>query len=201
METSNGGLKNVFCKIRSESKVNLPIPSCLKGTSKMSGALLFSDGSVNTKSGIGYGAYLLVKNLDTTSLEASKNSMQIKRFNSTSSTKLELEALLWALEKVMPQLSRFNSELTIYTDSQNIVGLPNRRGGLEQNNYYSRNNKRLTSYLLYKKFYQLSDQLNFELVKVQGHKALSQKNEIDQYFALVDQAARRAMRESQVLSA
>ncbi len=167
----------------------------------MSGALLFSDGSVNTKSGIGYGAYLLVKNLDTTSLEASKNNIQIKRFNSTSSTKLELEALIWALEKVMPQLSRFNSELTIYTDSQNIVGLPNRREGLEQNNYYSRNNKRLANYLLYKKFYQLSDQLNFELVKVRGHKALSQKNEIDQYFALVDQAARRAMRESQALSA
>ena len=158
--------------------------------------MLFTDGSVNTSSRVGYGAYLIVTNLHTTTLEASKNSIQLKRFASTSSTKLELETLLWALSKVMPQLIKSNNELKLYTDSQNITGLLGRRETLEQNNYYSRNNKRLANYRLYKKFFALSGQLNIEIVKVQGHKASNQKNEIDQYFALVDRAARRAMKEN-----
>ena len=166
---------------------------------KMNEILLFTDGSVNTNSGIGCGAYLVVKNLDYINLESLKDSVKIKRFDSTSSTKLELETLLWALNKVIPQLGKLNNELKIYTDSQNIISLPGRREVLEQNDYYSKNNKRLLNYQLYKKFYEMSDQLNFKLIKVKGHKALSQKNETDRYFTLVDQAARRAMKENQTL--
>lgn len=162
----------------------------------MNAPVLFSDGSVNVESGIGYGAFLLLKNLNTTSLDDSKSAIQLKRFETTSSTKLELETLLWALDTVMPQLKKSSSGLKIYTDSQNIIGLPGRRETLEQNDYYSRSNVRLANYLLYKRFYDLSDQLNFELIKVKGHKSSNQKNETDRYFTLVDRAARRAMREN-----
>ena len=167
----------------------------------MSDACLFSDGSVDTKTGIGYGAYLLVEDTNKALLQTLSSRLLLKQFTSTSSTKLELETLLWALEEVMPQLNELNSNLTIYTDSQNIVGLPSRRQRLERNNYYARNNTRLANYLLYQKFYRFSDQMNFELVKVKGHKKSSQRSEIYQYFALVDQASRQALRESKTHSA
>ena len=58
--------------------------------------ILLTDGSVNTRSKIGYGAYLAVKEtgLSPDSLET---LVKLKRFEPTSSTKLELETLLWAL--------------------------------------------------------------------------------------------------------
>ena len=160
---------------------------------------MFTDGSVHTDLGIGYGAYLIVKNLDIKNLEQSKDSIKLQRFDSTSSTKLELETLLWAISKVKPQLKKPNNQLKIYTDSQNIVGLPGRRKVLQQKDYYSKNNKRLANYLLYKEFYEISDQLNIELIKVKGHKAVNRQSDADRHFALVDRAARRAMKENQKL--
>jgi ribonuclease HI len=85
--------------------------------------------------------------------------------------------------------------LTIYTDSQNIIGLPYRRIALEQSNYFSSNNKRLNNYELYREFYQLTSSIKCTLVKVVGHQTSSNKDEVDRLFALVDKASRRALRE------
>ena len=109
---------------------------------------LFTDGSVNTESKIGYGAYLLVAEPDL-SLELLQQQVQVKRFEQTSSTKLELQTLLWALTEI----NALNRKLTIYTDSQNLIGLPGRRQRLEQNDYRSKQNRRLNNYLLYQEFY------------------------------------------------
>jgi len=37
-------------------------------------------------------------------------------------------------------------------------------------------------------------QLDFELVKVQGHQASNQKDDMDRLFTLVDRASRKALR-------
>jgi len=60
------------------------------------------------------------------------------RFEQTSSTKLELQTLLWALGETITLANGDDMTLTVYTDSQNIIGLPRRRARLEQNNSYSR---------------------------------------------------------------
>ena len=57
---------------------------------------LFTDGSVNPQSGIGFGAYLLLEDIKTSSFKA-EDKIKIKKFENTSSTKLELETFLWAL--------------------------------------------------------------------------------------------------------
>jgi len=88
-----------------------------------------------------------------------------------------------------------NFTLTAYTDSQNIIGLPERRASLEENNYFSSKNKRLKNYELYQEFYLLTSRVKCELVKVVGHQASSKKNKIDRLFCLVDRASRRALRE------
>ena len=141
----------------------------------------------------------MVKTLSISNLEFAKNSIEVRRFESTSSTKLELETLLWALNQVTPKLNTLSNQLKIYTDSQNIIGLLGRRKALQQNDYYSKNNNLLANYLLYEEFYEISDRLQFELIKVKGHKKLEQQNNADRHFALVDRAARRAMKDSHVL--
>ena len=151
--------------------------------------MLFVDGSVNPQSNIGYGAYLAVSERGLAP-EALRTRVKVKRFEHTSSTKLELQTLLWALSDIQA----VGRKVIVYTDSQNILGLQERRGRLEQNDYRSKNNKRLKHYKLYQAFYSMIDQLDCELIKVRGHQVANQKDEIARLFTLVDKASRKALR-------
>ncbi|MFV2055315.1 MAG: hypothetical protein ACC707_02565 [Thiohalomonadales bacterium] len=55
--------------------------------------LVFTDGSVDTKLKVGYGAYLLVSDLSA-SINSLKDTVKVQRFEQTSSTTLELQTLL-----------------------------------------------------------------------------------------------------------
>ena len=125
-----------------------------------------------------------------------KDMVKVKRFEKTSSTKLELQTLLWALNETIVFAKGRDITLSIYTDSQNIIGLPRRRTKLEQNNYLSSKGKRLNNYELYKEFYRLTSSIKCELFKVIGHQASHKKDKMDRLFDLVDRASRRALRES-----
>ncbi len=151
--------------------------------------MLLTDGSVNTQSNIGYGAYLAVSEVGL-SLDLLKTHVKVKRFEQTSSTKLELQTLLWALSEIQPSTGK----VVVYTDSQNIIGLQGRRERFEKNGYRSKKNKRLNNYELYQEFFRMTDQLDCELIKVRGHLVASQKNDIDRIFTLVDRASRNALR-------
>ncbi|MCK5188597.1 MAG: hypothetical protein KAR12_00920, partial [Methylococcales bacterium] len=82
----------------------------------------------------------------------------------------------------------------VYTDCQNIIGLPGRRDRFEKNDYRSKKNKRLNHYELYQNFFRITDPLDYELVKVRGHQVSNQKSDIDRLFTLVDRASRNAQR-------
>jgi ribonuclease HI len=151
--------------------------------------MLLTDGSVNTQSNIGYGAYLAVSESGL-SLDSLKTLVKVRRFEHTSSTKLELQTLLWALSDIQA----LGGKVIVYTDSQNIMGLQGRRDRFEQNDYRSKKNKRLNNYELYQEFYRMTDQLDCELVKVRGHQLSNQKYDIDRLFTLVDRASRNALR-------
>ena len=155
----------------------------------MNELMLFTDGSVNTRSKIGYGAYLIITS-DELSSESLKSQVNVKRFENTSPTKLESETLLWALKE-----NKFSeNKLNIYTDSQNIISLLGRRERLEQNTYRSQKNNMIRNHQLYKDFYKIIDLMDCKFIKVRGHKRSSQKNDIDQLFTLVDRASRNALR-------
>ena len=151
--------------------------------------MLFTDASVNTHSHIGYGAYLAVSE-GGLSLESLRQRVKVRRFEHTSSTKLELQALLWALS----DMQALGSRVIVYTDSQNIMGLKGRRDRFEQNDYCSKKNKRLNNFELYQEFYRMTDQLDCEFIKVRGHQVSNQKDDIDRLFTLVDRASRNALR-------
>jgi ribonuclease HI len=152
--------------------------------------LLFTDGSVNTKSDIGYGAYLLVSENELFSVGLMPE-VRVKRFENTSSTKLEIQTILWALSEI----GKIERKLILYTDSQNILGLAGRRERLEKNDFYSKQSRRITNWELYQDFYRFTDELNIEIRKVSGHKRTSTKDNIDWLFTTVDKASRNALRE------
>jgi ribonuclease HI len=112
----------------------------------------------------------------------------LKRFEDTSSSQLEIETLIWALRKTRPQT------VTLYTDSQTIIGLPDRRIRMEKREYRSNAGTPLNHANLYQEFFALTDPLDFTLVKVKGHKRSQQKNPIDRLFTLVDRVSRQALR-------
>jgi len=153
--------------------------------------ILLTDGSVNTYTNIGYGAYLSVSERGLT-VDSLKTRVKVKRFEHTSSAKLELQTLLWALSDIKALCSK----VTVYTDSQNIMGLQERRDRLEKNDYFSKKNKRLNNYELYQEFYRMIDQLDCKFVKVRGHQLSKQKDDVDRLFTLVDRASRNALREN-----
>jgi ribonuclease HI len=156
---------------------------------------LFTDGSVNTRTRVGYGAYLLIS-LDHSPLKELQKQINVQRFEQTSSTQLELQTVIWALNVIDTWECVDEVRLTVYTDSQNIIDLPSRRTRLEKNSYYSSKNKRLSHCQLYQAFYRLMDKIECKFVKVAGHQPSREKDEIARRFALVDKAARRSLRDA-----
>jgi len=156
---------------------------------------LFTDGSVNPKTRIGFGAALFVSPALVSQALASFDNLksQIKtcRFENTSSTRLEIQTLLWALGDI----DKPDTKVVMYTDCQNLLGLRSRRTRLEKNNYQSSKNQLLKNADLYQQFFQLCDRIDVEFIKVDGHKASALRNENDQLFALVDKACRKALRD------
>jgi ribonuclease HI len=146
--------------------------------------LLFTDGSVNTKLRVGFGAYLVL----TEGQEPQSGDIKLKKFADTSSTKLELQTLLWALSEINA------TEIIAYTDSQNIIGLNSRRKRIEENHYCAKNGKLLNNHELYRQFYQLTDRVKISISQVKGHAPSNRKSPVDLIFSLVDRASRNALR-------
>lgn len=151
--------------------------------------LLFVDGSLDVRSKIGYGAYLALTDPGLAP-EAAKAQVKVKRFEPTSSTKLELQTLLWALGDIQA----VDKKIIVHTDSQNIFGLEGRRDHFEQNDYRSSKNRRLNNYELYQEFFKITDELDCEIVQVRGHLRANEKAESDRIFTIVDRASRQALR-------
>ena len=121
---------------------------------------------------------------------SNETKINIKTFENTSSTRLELQTLLWALSELLDT----GKKIVVYTDSQNIIRLPDRRVSLQENDYKSKKYRALSNHNLYREFYKLTDQIQCEFVKVKGHKPDKNKGHIDRIFTLVDRAARKGIR-------
>ncbi|PHN06304.1 ribonuclease HI [Flavilitoribacter nigricans] len=152
--------------------------------------LLFTDGSVSPQSKTGYGAYLLLEERQLT-METDFHPIVTHRFESTSSTQLELQTLIWALEQIKGQ----KRQIVAYTDSQNILRLMDRRQSLEEKDFRKKDHKLLRHHLLYRRFFALIDTLDCRLEKVKGHLPAGQKSKLEKLFSRVDRASRKALRE------
>jgi len=168
----------------------------------MNSFALFTDASLNPKLHLGAGACIVVPaavlEQPAESIEASAmvELLRIQRFEDTSSTALEVRTVLWALEEYRMKLRDFApAQLRLYCDSQCVAGLPGRRAALEAASYVSRAAGRpLKNAPLYRAFYELHDQLGFNIIKVAGHTRPAARDTVHRIFAYVDKEVRRALR-------
>jgi len=158
--------------------------------------LLFTDGSAHPPTGIGYGAYLAIslpgeEDGELPKEDQIKSKIKVRRFENTTPSHLELQTTLWALNEI----GSSDVKIFIYTDSQTIVNLKNRRERLEKNSFRSLTNKPLKNASLYRQFFNLTDSLNIEFVKIKGHRSAKDRKKLDNLFRWVDKTARKALRE------
>jgi ribonuclease HI len=163
--------------------------------------VLFTDVSLNPQRQLGVGAYLLVPTsfLDREPHQIGRAEvlakLRFRWFAETSSTKLEVQTILWALDDYLAQSNGADpGTLQIYTDSQCVAGLLGRRAGLEINNFIARRSSLpLRNATLYRAFYAADDELGFALFKVAGHSRACSHDTVQRVFSYVDQEVRRAL--------
>lgn len=167
----------------------------------MNGFALFTDVSLNPQCKCGVGGYLLVPvsflQAEPHDIKQSEVSARLKtkRFAETSSTKLEVQTLLWALEDAQEELvgSAFGS-VRLYTDSQCIAGLLRRRAGLISSAFIAKRSGRpLPHAQLYREFYKVYDHLGFQVIKVSGHSRTNTHDTVHRIFSYVDRGVRKAL--------
>jgi len=167
----------------------------------MNSFALFTDISVNPQRKLGIGAYLLVpaQLLEAEPHEIKQGEVSArltsKRFEETSSTRLEVQTILWALENSRQKLAGSGfKNLQIYTDSQCVAGLLSRRASLTNNDFITKRSGRpLTNALLYREFYAVYDQLGFQLTKITGHTRANSHDTVQRIFSYVDREVRKAL--------
>jgi ribonuclease HI len=155
----------------------------------MTELVLFTDGSVHSESKTGIGGFLLLERPYQFS-EDFKDEVRLKQFENTSSTKLEIQTLLWAFSEINISYNK----LTVYADSQNIIGLPGRQKKLEQNGFMTSKNKLHENHNMYKEFFNYLEGKNIEFIKIKGHQPKKHKEQEDLLFTMVDKAVRKASR-------
>ncbi len=156
---------------------------------------LFTDGSVNPQSKVGYGAYIVVEDIYTAH-QVLDSHIKLNRFEMTGSVQLELLTWIWAVEKLLMECDPRELVLNCYTDSQNITTLPSRRLHLEGCGYTNNRQKSLRHAECYKMFFDLTDRLHCNFIQVAGHKPKANRDPIDHLFARVDRAVRNATRKA-----
>lgn len=170
---------------------------------RLTGAyVLFIDVSVDPRCKLGVGASIILpvaflkKPLEDLERSDVASQVVVQRFEETSSTTLEVQAVVRALEEYgnSPKAQGADN-LVIYTDSQCVAGLPGRRRRLEHTGFAStRTHRLLRNAALYRAFYELSDQLGIEVVKVEGHTRTSSRNTVDHIFSIIDKEARKNLK-------
>ena len=167
----------------------------------MNSFALFTDVSVNPQRKLGVGGYLL---LPITFLDRDPHDIKpgelstrinIKQFTDTSSTKLEVQTVLWAVEAVREELTcSVPGTLRIYTDSQCVAGLATRRDRLTDNDFVSKRSGQLLAHAaLYRQFYAAYDRVGFQLIKVPGHRPACSHDTVQRIFSYVDKEVRKAL--------
>ena len=165
---------------------------------------LFTDVSVNPHTRQGVGGYLLlpVSFLDNDPRDINRDDiakqLMIKGFSDTSSTRLEVQTVLWAVTDLQKKLSDTAlKNLMIYTDSQCVVGLLKRREQLVLNDFIAKSSaKLLTNAILYREFYAAHDRFSFQLFKVSGHSRTGSQTTIQRIFSYVDREVRSVLKKA-----
>jgi ribonuclease HI len=168
----------------------------------MSGVALFTDASLHARLGCGVGACLVLP-AAVLDMPAGRSAaadfferLRFQRFAANSSTALEVQAALWALESYRTECKGAAAgRLHLYSDSQCLAGLLKRRAALEHNDFCAkRSGRKLHNAALYRRYFELYDAQGFDVIKVAGHTRPSSRDTAHSVFSFLDREVRRALR-------
>jgi ribonuclease HI len=166
----------------------------------MNSDAIFTDVSLHPQLRSGVGGFLvipssfLVEPSQIRTRDEVAERLVLRRFEKTSSTELEVRTVLWALEEYLEEKGSVPGNLRIYTDSQCVSSLLKRRPRLEAKAFISKRTDRpLKNAPLYRRFYQLYDELGFEVIQVAGHSRSSSQDPIHRIFSWIDREVRKAL--------
>lgn len=155
---------------------------------------IYTDASFDQSSGTGVAGALFIDDKNGVTTIQSAPHVNTKLFHKTTCSRLEIEAIIWALTTLKKKQEPFSIKL--YTDCKTAVDLPHRRHRLEQRNFHSkRTGLALNNSDLYIQFFALMDDLVPEIVFIPGHQPKEQQDISAQLFALVDKTTRKTLRE------
>lgn len=159
----------------------------------MADTYLFTDGSFHPQTKMGVGALLVLSKGEFD--ETKTGDLFTIRTKVMEEAKtiahVELMTALWALSE--PGLAQ---GVTLFTDSEMILKLPERRERLEASAFESkRTGQSLANAELYEEFFAAFDALRPTLKWVKGHSRPEEQDEFQRVFSFVDRAARRSLRD------
>jgi ribonuclease HI len=166
----------------------------------MNDIALFADVSVNPGLKLGVGAYIFIPASLRIGISEVAARIKVRRFENTSSARLEIQTVLWALEEYRLRYSgqsriSGHRKLYLYSDSQCVSGLLKRRPGLLARDFLSRKTSRpLKNASLYRAYYDLHDELDFEVIKVEGHSPCRSRDSAAGIFSCIDREARKSLK-------
>ena len=105
---------------------------------------------------------------------------------------MELQAVIEGLLYIQNHLGKVY-QVKVYSDSQYVVHLPERRGRLEANNYLTKKGTPVKNRQMIKRLFELMDQLPVSFTRVPGHSKAG-KSEITDYNREVDKLSRELVR-------
>ena len=152
---------------------------------------IFTDASFDPASKCGVvGAVIIDENVVATDI---RPVVETKVFRNTTNTRLELQAILWALKKIRNH--NRNIPVTLYTDCKTAVDLPKRRTKLESRKFKTVKGLDLNNGDMYIRFFSLFDEIMLKIIWVKGHKPSPTQNAHEKILSLVDKTTRRSLRE------
>lgn len=108
----------------------------------------------------------------------------------TTHNRMELIALIKSIEHIKNEIDK-NSEINVYSDSQYLIHLIERKEKLRSASFKTKKGKSVQNEDLVKKLYLISDTYNIKYIKVKAHQ---KKNESENLNRVVDIESRRVLR-------
>ncbi len=145
---------------------------------------LYTDGSCNQSTGVGGWVSILIADDDKLILSGEEAA--------TTHQRMELTAAIQALRKV-GTLRLTERDILLYTDSQYLCGLPERRTKLIQAGFITRKNRTLANADLIRELFAILDKLQVGFIKIPAHQ---RKTGGENYNREADMRSRKIVRKS-----
>jgi ribonuclease HI len=125
-----------------------------------------------------------------------QNIITYQHYKSKKSTWSEIKTVIAALSFIEKEHSS-TKHIIIYTDCQSFCDLlGKRKAKLLQNNFITRQGKRLQNADLYQELYHIAEKFQIESIKIKGHQTQNLRVTVqEKIFTILDKLSRKKLRE------